>query len=150
MLSVSLHNDARVMADDVTSAARADRERDRRRDPSALAWSLVIGAMWDVGFGLPALLAPAWLSRLVGIEAPAPVLRISGVLLLMVAGVYLVAARDPDANPGIVAIAIAGRGLGALVLAQGFYAYRSDIYALAAGADLGFGALHAWLWSRRR
>ncbi len=74
-------------------------------------------------------------------------LWILATLLLMLAGLYLAAAYDPRRYSAIIAVAIAGRALGALVFA--FAALRGpDLGGLLplAAADLVFGLVHAAAW----
>ncbi len=119
-----------------------------------LAWlrgSLVAGAVYDLIFALLMVAAPGVPARLLDLPLPPPetmfYLWVMAVLLIMLAALYLLAARDTRRYSGIVAVAIAGRLLGALVLA--FAAWRGPglegLYLLAA-ADAAFGLAHAAFW----
>ena len=124
----------------------------RFRFLTLLRASLVLGAVWDVAFALLLAFAPAASAR--AFELPLPPLPegafylwIFAVVLLMLAAMYLLAARDTRRYSGIVAVAIGGRLLGGLVLL--FAALRPQgvpgLVPMAA-ADLGFGIAHAAFW----
>jgi uncharacterized membrane protein len=124
----------------------------RFRFLTLLRASLVLGALWDAVFAV--LLAVAPLAAARAFELPLPPLPegafylwILAVILLMLAALYLLAARDTRRYSGIVAVAIGGRILGGLVL---FYAaFRpAGVPGLVpmAAADLGFGIAHAAFW----
>jgi len=120
-----------------------------------LAWlrgSLVVGAIYDLGFALLMAAAPGVPARLFHLPLPplpegAFYLWVLAVLLTMLAALYLIAARDTRRYSGIVAVAIGGRLLGALVMA--IAALRGPglegLYPLAA-ADAAFGLAHAAFW----
>jgi hypothetical protein len=125
----------------------------RFRFLTLLRVSLVLGALWDVAFALLLAFAPEASARVFELPLPplpegAFYLWVLGVLLLMLAALYVVAARDPRRYSGILAVAIGGRVLGGLVLF--FAAARGDrgvpgLYPMAA-ADLAFGISHAAFW----
>lgn len=120
-----------------------------------LAWlrgSLVAGAVYDLGFALLMAAAPGVPAQLFHLPLPplpegAFYLWVLAVLLTMLAALYLIAARDTRRYSGIVAVAIGGRLLGALVMA--IAALRGPglegLYPLAA-ADAAFGIAHAAFW----
>jgi hypothetical protein len=120
-----------------------------------LAWlrgSLVAGAIYDLIFALLMVAAPGVPARLLDLPLPplpegAFYLWILAVVLAMLAALYLLAARDTRRYSGIVAVAIAGRLLGGLVL--GIAALRGPglegLWPLAA-ADAAFGLAHAVFW----
>lgn len=121
----------------------------RFRFLTLLRVSLVLGALWDVAFALLLGFAPEASARVFGLPLPplpegAFYLWVLGVLLLMLAALYVLAARDPRRYSGILAVAIGGRLLGGLVL---LLAARrvGGLYPMAA-ADLLFGASHAAFW----
>lgn len=124
----------------------------RFRFLTLLRASLVLGALWDVTFAVLLAFVPEWSARTLHLPLPplpeaAFYLWIFAVLLLMLAALYLIAARDTRRYSGIVAVAIGGRILGGLVLL--FAALRAPgLPGLLpmAGADLGFGIAHALLW----
>ncbi len=114
--------------------------------------SLVAGALYDVGFAILMVVAPQVPARMFGLPLPplpegAFYLWILATLLLMLAGLYLAAAYDPRRYSAIIAVAIAGRALGALVL--GIAALRGpDLGGLVplAVSDLAFSLVHAASW----
>ena len=114
--------------------------------------SLVAGALYDIGFAILMVAAPRVPARMFGLPLPplpegAFYLWILATLLLMLAGLYLAAAYDPRRYSAIIAVAIAGRALGALVFA--IAALRGpDLGGLVplAAADLAFSLVHAASW----
>lgn len=117
-----------------------------------LRGSLVLGALYDLGFALLMVAAPGVPARLLGLPLPplpegAFYLWVLAVLLTMLAALYLLAARDTRRYSGIVVIAIGGRLLGGLAL--GIAALRGPglegLYPLAV-ADTAFGLAHAAFW----
>jgi hypothetical protein len=125
----------------------------RFRFLTLLRVSLVLGALWDAAFAVLLGFAPEPSARLFGLPLPplpegAFYLWVLGVLLLMLAALYVIAARDPRRYSGILAVAIGGRVLGGLVLffaAIGGERGVPGLYPMAA-ADLAFGVSHAAFW----
>jgi hypothetical protein len=124
----------------------------RFRFLTLLRASLVLGALWDAVFAVLLAVFPGPSARIFGLPLPplpeaAFYLWVLAVLLLMLAALYVIAARDPRRYSGILAVAIGGRILGGLVLL--FAALRPPglpgLYPMAA-ADLGFGIAHAAFW----
>ncbi len=117
-----------------------------------LRGSLVAGALYDLGFAVPMVVAPRIPARILNLPLP-PLpegrfyLWIMATLLLMLAALYLAAAYDPRRYSAIVAVAIAGRALGAVAFAAAALtgAGLGGLWPLAA-ADLAFSALHAASW----
>lgn len=124
----------------------------RFRFLALLRASLVLGALWDFTFAVLLAFAPEWSARLFDLPLPplpegAFYLWIFAVVLLMLAAMYILAARDTRRYSGIVGVAIGGRILGGLVLLVA--AMRPPgIPGLVpmAVADLGFGLAHAAFW----
>ena len=108
--------------------------------------SLVAGALYDAAFAAAMLLAPEAAARRLGVPLPAPAfyLPLVAVFLLMLAALYLVAADDPERGARIVAVAIAGRLAGSLVLGAAARELPA-LWPLAAG-DFAFAVAHAAFW----
>lgn len=131
---------------------RADRSDRRHRRTALLRGSLALGALYDAGFAVLMVTAPRLPARLLRLPLPplpegAFYLWIMAVLLLMLASLYLLAARQPQRYAGVVIVAAAGRVLGALafVAAAAGHPGLRGLYPLAA-ADLGLGLAHAAFW----
>jgi len=121
----------------------------RFRFLALLRASLVLGALWDVVFAVLLAFAPEASARMFDLPLPplpegAFYLWIFAVVLLMLAALYILAARDTRRYSGIVGVAIGGRILGGLVLS--FAALRVPGLVPMAVADLGFGIAHAVFW----
>ena len=114
---------------------------------SLLRASLVLGALYDLGFAAAMWLAPDVPARLLDLPlAPGFYLLVLATLLTMLAILYLVAARDTRRYSAIVAVAIAGRLAGGiLLLAAALGSGLDGLYPLAA-ADLAFGLAHSAFW----
>lgn len=114
-----------------------------------LEGSLALGAAYDLGFAVLMVAAPGLASRLFGLPLPGEsfYLWIMAVLLAMLAGCYLLAAHDPRRYSGVIAVAIAGRALGALAFAVAALADPGlgGLWPLA-GVDLAFALSHAAFW----
>jgi uncharacterized membrane protein YvlD (DUF360 family) len=122
----------------------------RFRFLTLLRVSLVLGALWDAVFAVLLAFAPRPAARLFDLPLPplpegAFYLWVLAVLLLMLAALYVTAARDPRRYSGILAVAVGGRVLGGLVLLLAAVRGVSGLYPMAA-ADLAFGVSHAAFW----
>lgn len=124
----------------------------RLRHPSLLRWSLTLGALYDATFAILMLVAPRLPARLLRLPLPplpqgAFYLWVMAVLLLMLAALYLLAARDLRRYQAIAVVATAGRMLGGIALLAAAWGHPglAGLYPLAA-ADLGFGVAHAASW----
>jgi hypothetical protein len=117
-----------------------------------LRGSLVAGALYDLGFAVLMVVAPGVPARVFDLPLPplprgAFYLWILAALLTMLAVLYLAAAYDPRRYSAIIAVAIGGRALGALVFA--IAALRGpDLGGLVplAATDLAFSVVHAASW----
>jgi hypothetical protein len=121
----------------------------RFRFLALLRASLVLGALWDAVFAMLLAFAPEASARVFDLPLPplpegAFYLWIFAVVLLMLAAMYILAARDTRRYSGIVGVAIGGRILGGLVLSLA--ALRVPGLVPMAAADLGFGIAHAVFW----
>lgn len=127
----------------------------RPRHPAPLRLSLRLGAVYDAVFAVLMVAAPRATARLLRLPLPplpegAFYLWIMAVLLLMLAALYVIAARDLGRYGAIVAVAAGGRILGGLALlaAAAGRPGLAGLYPLAA-ADLAFGLAHAAFWGPR-
>jgi hypothetical protein len=113
---------------------------------------MAVGAAYDWAFALGILAFPDFSAATMGLVLPPdPVyLRLNAILLLLLGGIYLVAARAPDRHQGVVAVTAAGRLLGALFLAQAWWAGRPAAFLWLGAADLAFAVAHAGLLARAR
>jgi uncharacterized membrane protein YvlD (DUF360 family) len=122
----------------------------RFRFLTLLRVSLVLGAVWDAVFALLLGFVPEPAAKVFELPLPplpegAFYLWVLAVLLLMLASLYIVAARDPRRYSGILAVAIGGRLLGGLVILLAAARGVPGLYPMAA-ADLAFGISHAVFW----
>ncbi len=113
-----------------------------------LRFSLAIGAVYNFVLAAVFAAAPDLPARLLAVPRPGEdfYLWVIAVILTMLGAFYLLAAYDPVAYSGNIAVAIAGRTAAAavLVLAAG-RSGLAGLYPLAA-ADLLFAVLHAVFW----
>jgi hypothetical protein len=109
---------------------------------------LRIGAVYDAGFGVPVLLAPALLTNLLSLPLPTVGgiwLRLDGIFLIVVGTIYWIMSQDPARYLGILAVILAGK-IGSII----FYLYYvlvlhdSNMFLLFAALDAVMFALHAW------
>ena len=114
--------------------------------------SLVLGALYDLGFAAMMVLAPQVPARLFALPLPERFyLWLLAVLLSMLAVLYLVAAEDPRRYSAVVVVASLGRCAGAVALGLGALGGPDlgGLWPLAA-ADLAFGVVHGALWKAQR
>jgi len=80
-----------------------------------LRGSLVVGALYDLGFALLMVAAPGIPARLLHLPLPGEsfYLWLLAIFLCMLAILYLAAALDPRRQSAVIAVAIGGRFLGA-------------------------------------
>lgn len=118
----------------------------------AVGISMAAGAAYDWAFALGILAFPGLSASALGLTLPPdPVyLRLNAILLLLLGGIYLVAASAPERHQGIVAVTAAGRLLGAAFLAQAFSAGRPAAFLWLGLGDLAFAVAHAALLLRAR
>jgi len=115
--------------------------------------SLVVGALYDLGFAALMVLAPQVPVRLLSLPLPGEsfYLWLTAVLLSMLAVLYLAAAADPRRYSAVVVVASLGRCAGAAAFALAALR-RPDLAGLwpLAAADLAFGLVHGALWKAQR
>jgi|CXWL01.1.fsa_nt_gi hypothetical protein len=114
-----------------------------------LRWSLLGGALYDLGFALVIAFAPEVPARIFGLPIPAErfYLWLIAVFLTMLAGFYLAAAHDPRRYGANIAVAIVGRTLGSVAFCVAAHGHPAlaGLYVVGAG-DLLFAALHTAFW----
>lgn len=118
-----------------------------------LRFSLIAGALYDIGFAVLMALSPELPARWFSLPLPGEAfyLWLTAALLGMLAALYVAAARDPRRYSAIIAVAIAGRLAGALLFAAAAWR-RPDLAGLwpLSGADLAFAVLHTAGWAPLR
>ncbi len=116
----------------------------------AVAVSMAAGAAYDLVFAGAILFATAPAAAILGLEVPEdPVyLRLNGVFLVLLAGLYTLPALDPRRYRGIVLVAACGRALGFLYLAFVWWQGRPPAFLILSLFDLAFAATHAILLRR--
>ena len=115
--------------------------------------SLVLGALYDLGFAALMVAAPQVPVKLLALPLPGErfYLSLFAVLLSMLAALYLAAAEDPRRYSAVVVVAALGRCAGAAAFALAAFG-RPDLAGLwpLAAADLAFGMAHGLLWKLQR
>jgi hypothetical protein len=114
---------------------------------------MAVGSAYDLAFAVAMVCFPRASSAALRLPPPEDptYLGLAGVLLILLAGMYALAARDPRRYEGIVRVAIAGRLLGAAYLGRAAYLHgMHPAFAGTALVDLALGAAHAALLARAR
>jgi hypothetical protein len=108
---------------------------------------MAVGAAYDAAFGIAILFFAEAAGDLLRIPVPGDRLyfRFIGVLVLLLAGLYVLPARDPRRYQGVVGVAAAGRFLGFAYMAWAWTRGAPDTYLALAYLDLAFSAVHAFL-----
>ncbi|TDI30564.1 MAG: hypothetical protein E2P03_08820 [Acidobacteria bacterium] len=110
-----------------------------------LQLSLVVGALYDLAFGLGILLAPGPLAGVLGLPLPPDqlYLRFLSVFLFGLALYYLLPAVDPERFRPVVWVAVAVRIMGFLFMATAWIFFsRPGIFLLLGAVDLAFAMAH--------
>jgi hypothetical protein len=117
-----------------------------------LARVLGFGALYDLAFGVAILAFTEPAAALLGLAVPDdPVyLHLNGVFLVLLAGLYALAAFEPRRYEGIAPVAAAGRGIGFLILTRAWLAGGPKTFLFLGLADLAIGAVTLALWLRAR
>ena len=119
-----------------------------RRTERGWKWvgvSMGVGAGYDLAFAVAILCFGKEAAAILGLTFPSdPVyLRLNGVFLLLLAGLYTLPVVDPLRYRGVVAVAAAGRFLGAVFLGHSWLRGRPPVFLALAIGDLIFGTAHA-------
>ncbi len=82
-----------------------------------------VAALYDLALAAAILAFPRPSGRWLGLDVPADPLhfRLNGVLLVLLAAIYLLPARDPVRYQGVAAISAAGRLAGAAYLGGAYW-----------------------------
>jgi len=110
------------------------------------------GAAYDLGFAVAILFFSRRAAELLRLPLPEdPVyLGLNGILLALLAALYVLPALDPRRYRAVVAIAAAGRLLGFAYLLWAWSGGRPAAFLALALGDLFFALLHAALLLRAR
>jgi len=111
---------------------------------------LALGAGYDLVFGVAILGFTRQAAAILGLSVPDdPVyLYLNGVLLLVLAGLYAAAAREPERYREIAPISAGGRTLGFLLLYWAWTGGRPVAFLALALADLVLAASTIVAWRR--
>ena len=109
---------------------------------------LAFGAAYDFVFGAAILGFTRPAASILGLQVPSdPVyLYLNGVFLVLLAGLYAAAAREPERYRAIAPISAGGRTLGFLLFLWAWAGGRSSIFLALGLADLvlAFATFVAW------
>ena len=119
----------------------------------AVGLSMACGAAYDLCFAVAILFFAAPAAALLGLAVPADplYLRLNGIFLLLLAGLYSLPAVAPRRYSGVVVVAVAGRTLGFLFFAWSWKTGAAPVFLALGTLDLLFAVLHAaLLWRTGR
>lgn len=120
----------------------------------ALAASLVVGAVFDLVFALGILYTPELAARLLRLPLPREMiyLRLTAILLVILAMFYLVSASALERVPALAAVAAAGRLLGCLFFVRVWMGGAPFAFLTFAVADALLAGAHGGflLWGTAR
>jgi hypothetical protein len=111
---------------------------------------LGVGAAYDLVFGLAILGFTRRAAAVLGLQVPAdPVyLYLNGVFLLLLAGLYGAAAREPGRYSAVAPISAAGRALGFLLFVWAWRGGRPATFLILGFADLALALATLVAWRR--
>jgi hypothetical protein len=110
---------------------------------SYLQLTLLIGAVYDIGFGLGILVMPHRLASVLGLPIPEDelYLRFISVFLVGLALTYLLPAVDPERFRPVIWVAVVVRAMGFVFMAAAVALFhRPGVFLLLAAGDLAFAA----------
>lgn len=121
-----------------------------RRVGTGLGRALAFGAAYDGAFGVAILALPGPAAAALRLPLPAdPVyLYLNGVFLLILAGIYGAASRDPERYGAVAPISAAGRLAGFGLFAWAWSGGRPVTFLVLGLVDLVIGVLTFALWRR--
>jgi len=108
-------------------------------------YAMLAGALYDLAFAFPILLAPGWLAGILGLAMPQQeiYLRFTSVFLFSVPVFYLMPFLHPGRYFGNVVAAAVLRSAGGIFMVAAVVLYgQPRPFLLLGAADLGFAALH--------
>jgi hypothetical protein len=111
---------------------------------------LALGAGYDLVFGVAILGFTRSAASVLGLQVPSdPVyLYLNGVLLLLLAGLYAAAAREPERYRAIAPISAGGRTIGFLLFVWAWAGGRPTTFLALGLADLALAAVTIIAWRR--
>ena len=111
---------------------------------------LALGAAYDLVFGAAILGFTRSAAAILGLPVPAdPVyLYLNGVFLLLLAGLYAAAAREPERYGAVAPISAGGRALGFLLFVWAWAGGRPATFLVLGLADLGLAVATVVAWRR--
>lgn len=114
--------------------------------------SMAAGAIYDLAFAIAIVFFTRPAAGILGLSVPDdPVyLRLVGVLLGLLAGLYSLAWADPIRYQGIVPIAATGRFVGFVYMVWVWRTGGADAFLATGIGDLAFSVLHAVLFLEAR
>jgi hypothetical protein len=110
-----------------------------------------LGILVNLSFAVPAVIAPSWLVRRMGLPMPGQTiwLRDAGMLLLFLSAMYVPAARDPQRYAFNAAVAVVARLVFAVFWLAAVFGARAPRGHLFFGVvDLFFGLSQGSLFLR--
>jgi len=111
---------------------------------------LALGSGYDMLFGVAILGFTRSAASILGLQVPDdPVyLHLNGVFLLVLAGLYAAASREPERYRAIAPISAGGRTLGFLFFTWAWAGGRSTVFLALGLADLAIAAVTVLAWRR--
>ena len=112
--------------------------------------ALACGAAYDFVFGAAILGFTQPAASILGLQVPEdPVyLYLNGVFLMLLAGLYAAAAREPERYRAVAPLSAAGRTLGFLLFLWAWKGGRPPIFFALGMADLALAAATLVAWRR--
>ena len=121
--------------------------------PSRWRWvsiALAAGSAYDAIFAVLMLACAAPVARLFGLSLPAdPVyFKLNAILLLILASLYAVAAREPERYRLIAPVSGAGRVAGFIFFVWAWRGGRPPAFLALGAGDVAIGLATLWVWRR--
>ncbi|MBN2134509.1 MAG: hypothetical protein JW737_02140 [Acidobacteria bacterium] len=116
---------------------------------SALQYSMILGGIYDIFFGLFILFIPRILAKIILLDMPLEeaYLRLNGLFLIIIGAFYILYWFKPEGNIILVKIAICARFSGVLFFFAAYFLYGYPFTFLLLGiADGIWGVVHCLLF----